>query len=414
MPENDERNSTPAENDFAALFAASEAAGAQRQQITVGELVRGRVMAIGQATAFVAIGGKGEATIDLAEFRDPASGALTLAIGDQLEATVLDDGSESGAIVLKRTLGRGGHIPAELEQAMAHRIPIEGLVTGENKGGFEVQIGGVHAFCPGSQIDRRRPGERVPAAQYIGQRFLFRVNKIESGGRNVVVSRRELLEEDAAVQAAQTWEKLHVGAVVQGTVTNIREFGAFVDLGGVEGLIHISELGYGRVNHPSEVLQVGQVVEAQVLKIEEAGTGRRQVGLSMKALAADPWSTARERFPVGTTVRGTVRRVEAFGAFVEITPGLDGLAHISKLTLDRRLSHARQAVNVGEEVEVTVLAVDPEKRRVSLSMVEHAREARDAAVAAERAEEHATVAQANQRQTLGTFADLLAASKKTS
>jgi small subunit ribosomal protein S1 len=414
MPENDEENSTPAENDFAAMFAASEADGAQRQQITVGELVRGRVMAIGQATAFVAIGGKGEATIDLAEFRDPASGALTLAIGDQLEATVLDDGSESGAIVLKRTLGRGGHIPAELEQAMAHRIPIEGLVTGENKGGFEVQIGGVHAFCPGSQIDRRRPGERVPAAQYIGQRFLFRVNKIESGGRNVVVSRRELLEEDAAVQAAQTWEKLHVGAVVQGTVTNIREFGAFVDLGGVEGLIHISELGYGRVNHPSEVLQVGQVVEAQVLKIEEAGTGRRQVGLSMKALAADPWSTARERFPVGTTVRGTVRRVEAFGAFVEITPGLDGLAHISKLTLDRRLSHARQAVNVGQEVEVTVLAVDPEKRRVSLSMIEHAREARDAAVAAERAEEHATVAQANQRQTLGTFADLLAASKKTS
>jgi small subunit ribosomal protein S1 len=414
MPENDERNSTSAENDFAALFAASEAAGAQRQQITVGELVRGRVMAIGQATAFVAIGGKGEATIDLAEFRDPASGALTLAIGDQLEATVLDDGSESGAIVLKRTLGRGGHIPAELEQAMAHRIPIEGLVTGENKGGFEVQIGGVHAFCPGSQIDRRRPGERVPAAQYIGQRFLFRVNKIESGGRNVVVSRRELLEEDAAVQAAQTWEKLHVGAVVQGTVTNIREFGAFVDLGGVEGLIHISELGYGRVNHPSEVLQVGQVVESQVLKIEEAGTGRRQVGLSMKALAADPWSTVRERFPVGTTVRGTVRRVEAFGAFVEITPGLDGLAHISKLTLDRRLSHARQAVNVGQEVEVTVLAVDPEKRRISLSMIEHAREARDAAVAAERAEEHATVAQANQRQNLGTFADLLAASKKTS
>lgn len=414
MPENDEENSTPAENDFAAMFAASEADGAQRQQITVGELVRGRVMAIGQATAFVAIGGKGEATIDLAEFRDPASGALTLAIGDQLEATVLDDGSESGAIVLKRTLGRGGHIPAELEQAMAHRIPIEGLVTGENKGGFEVQIGGVHAFCPGSQIDRRRPGERVPAAQYIGQRFLFRVNKIESGGRNVVVSRRELLEEDAAVQAAQTWEKLHVGAVVQGTVTNIREFGAFVDLGGVEGLIHISELGYGRVNHPSEVLQVGQVVEAQVLKIEEAGTGRRQVGLSMKALAADPWSTVRERFPVGTTVRGTVRRVEAFGAFVEITPGLDGLAHISKLTLDRRLSHARQAVNVGQEVEVTVLAVDPEKRRISLSMIEHAREARDAAGAAERAEEHATVAQANQRQNLGTFADLLAASKKTS
>jgi len=195
------------------------------------------------------------------------------------------------------TLGRGGHLPAELEQAMAHRIPIEGLVTGENKGGFEVQIGGVRAFCPGSQIDRRRPGERVPAAEYIGQRFRFRVTRIDAGGRNVVVSRRELLEEEAEAQAAQTWETLRVGATMRGTVTNIRDFGAFVDLGGIEGLIHISELGYGRVNHPSDVLQVGQPVEVHVLKVEEPQPGRRQIGLSLKALAADPWSTARAHFP---------------------------------------------------------------------------------------------------------------------
>jgi small subunit ribosomal protein S1 len=267
MPDSDDRNPTAPEDDFAALLAASEATEAQQKKIAVGEVVRGRVIAVGQTAAFVAIGGKDEATIDLAEFRDPASGTLTLAVGDQLEATVIDDGQRSGAVVLKRTLGRGGHLPAELEQAMEHRIPVEGLVAAENKGGFDVQIGAVRAFCPGSQIDRRRPGERVPAAQYIGQRFLFRVTKIESGGRNIVVSRRELLEEEAAVLAAQTWEKLHVGAVVQGTVTGIRDFGAFVDLGGVEGLIHVSELGYGRVKHPSEVLQVGQGVEAQVLKI---------------------------------------------------------------------------------------------------------------------------------------------------
>lgn len=414
MPDNDNQSSTTPENDFAALFAASEAGGAQRQQIAVGEVVRGRVMAIGQAAAFVAIGGKGEATIDLAEFRDATSGQVTLAVGDLIEATVVDDGNRSGVVALKRTLGRGGHLPAELEQAQAHGIPIEGLVTGENKAGFDVQIGTVRAFCPGSQIDRRRPGERVPAAEYIGQRFLFRVAKIEAGGRNVVVSRRELLEEEAAVQAAQTWEKLHVGAVVQGKVTNIRDFGAFVDLGGVEGLIHVSELGYARVNHPSDVLEVGQVVDAQVVKVEEAGTGRRQVGLSMKALAADPWATVRERLPIGTTVPGKVRRLEAFGAFVEIAPGLDGLVHISKIVLDRRLSHARQALSLGQEVEVTVLAVDPAQRRVSLSMVERAREVRDAGVAAERAEEQASVAQTNQRRTLGTFADLLAASKKKS
>jgi small subunit ribosomal protein S1 len=412
MPDSDDRNPTAPEDDFAALLAASEATEAQQKKIAVGEVVRGRVIAVGQTAAFVAIGGKGEATIDLAEFRDPASGALTLAVGDELEATVVDDGQRSGAVVLKRTLGRGGHLPAELEQAMEHRIPVEGLVTGENKGGFDVQIGAVRAFCPGSQIDRRRPGERAPAAQYIGQRFLFRLTKIESGGRNIVVSRRELLEEEAAALAAQTWEKLQVGAVVQGTITNIRDFGAFVDLGGVEGLIHVSELGYGRVEHPSEVLQVGQVVEAQVLKIEEGQTGRRQVALSLKALAVDPWTTAKERFPVGATVRGVVRRLEAFGAFVEITQGLDGLVHISKLALDRRLSHARQAVSLGQEVEVTVLAVDPEARRISLSMIEHARETRDAALAAERVDEQARAEEMNQRRTLGTFADLLAASKK--
>jgi small subunit ribosomal protein S1 len=414
MPGDDEQNPTPPDDDFAALFAASEATEGQRQKITVGDAVRGRVIAIGQATAFVAIGGKGEATIDLAEFRDPSTGELTLAVGDQLEATVVDDGSGSGTVVLKRTLGRGGHLPAELEQAMAHGIPIEGLVSGENKGGFEVQIGGVRAFCPGSQIDLRRSGERAPASQYIGQRFRFRVTKIDAGGRNVVVSRRELLEEEAAAQAAQTWEALHVGAVVQGRVTNLLDFGAFVDLGGVEGLIHISELGYGRVNHPSDVLQLGQMLEVQVLKVEEPQPGRRQVGLSLNALAADPWTSVRERFPAGATVRGTVRRLEAFGAFVEIAPGVDGLVHVSKLALDRRIAHPRQVVSIGQEVEVTVLAVDAEKRRISLSMVEQAREARDAGRVAERSEEQSAIAQTNERKSLGSFADLLAASKRKS
>lgn len=412
MPENEEKNTTAPENDFATLFAASEAGASRRQQIAVGDVVRGRVMAVGQTTAFVAIGGKGEASIDLAEFRDASSGQPMLAVGDLLEATVVDDGSQSGVVNLKRTLGRGGHVPAELEQAHAHNIPVEGVVSGENKGGFDVQIGAVRAFCPGSQIDRRRPGERVPGTQYVGQRYLFRVTKIESGGRNVVVSRRELLEEEAAAQAVQTWETLQVGAVVQGRVTNLRDFGAFVDLGGVEGLIHVSELGYGRVNHPSDVLEVGQLLEVQVLKIEGAETARRRVGLSLKALAADPWSTANERFPVGAAVRGTVRRVEAFGAFVEIAPGLDGLAHVSKLALDRRVSHARQVVSIGQEVDVTVLGVDLEKHRISLSLIENARQARDAALAGERAEEQATVAQTNQGRTLGTFAELLAASPK--
>jgi small subunit ribosomal protein S1 len=408
---NDEINAPDARaDDFAALFAASETA-AGGLGVAVGELISGRVVAIGRTTAFVTVGAKGEAEIDLAEFRDPITGALTLAVGDRIEGTVVDDGRTSGSIVLKQTLGRGAHLPAELEQALQHGIAVEGVVTGENKGGFEVQIGGARAFCPGSQIDLRR-GERRPAAQYIGQRLRFRVTRIEAGGRNVVVSRRQLLEQEASEHAAETWSRLELGAVVSGTVTSVRDFGAFVDVGGVEALIHITELGYGRVTHPSDVLSEGQVVEAQVIKLEVPAEGARgQVALSLKALARDPWETVAEKFPVGTTVRGTVRRLEAFGAFVEIAPGCDGLVHVSKLALDRRISHPRQVVSPGDEVEVTVLAVDPTQRRLSLSMIESVRAAQEAAQTRDRADEQAMLAKENTARSLGTFADLLAGSK---
>ena len=392
---------------FAALLAASEAQPAQ--QLSAGKVVRGRVIAVGTGSAFVEIGGKGEAIIDVAEFRDPDSGEILLAVGDQIEATVVDDGRTSGSVVLKRTLGRGGHVPGELEQALAHGIAVEGVVTGENKGGFDVQIGAVRAFCPGSQIDRRR-GD---AAGYVGQRLRFRVTKIESGGRNIVVSRRALLEEEAAQQAAETWERVQVGAILQGRVSSVQEFGAFVDLGEVEGLIHVSELGHSRVSHPSEVLKPGQLVEVKVLKVEpgESG-GRARIGLSMRALAPDPWATARQQFPIGTTLPGIVRRLESFGAFVEIAPGVDGLVHVSKLTLDRRIAHPRQVVSVGDRVEVTVLTVDDAQRRIGLSMVEQARRQRDAQDATARSEEQAVLGEMNERRSLGTFADLLQASKR--
>jgi len=397
--------------DFAALLEASESiAGDVR--IAVGDLISGQVVAIGRNSAFVTVGAKGEAEIDLAEFRDPTTGELGLEVGDLVEATVIDDGSNSGSIVLKQTLGRGVHLPAELEQALEHGIAVEGVVTGENKGGFDVQIGGVHAFCPGSQIDLRRGARRAPA-DYLGQRLRFAVIKIEAGGRNVVVSRRQVLQEEANRLAAETWERLVVGAVVSGTVTSVQDFGAFVDIGGVEGLIHITELGYGRVEHPSDVVREGQEVETQVIKIDppEHTHGRGQVGLSLKALAADPWDTVLESFPVGSTVRGTVRRLEAFGAFVEITPGFDGLVHVSKMVFDRRISHPRQAVSPGDEVEVTVVAVDAKRRRVSLSMIDKARAAQDAATARDHADEQAILTEQNKPRSLGTFADLLAASK---
>lgn len=405
------------EEDFASLFAASEAEQTHRPRIEVGDVVQGRVIVVGQNSAFVGIGGKDEAVIDLEEFRDPQTGEVAVAVGDSVEATVVDDGQRSGSIVLKRSLGRGGHLPSELEQALAHRLPVDGLVAGENKGGFDIQLGAVRAFCPWSQIDLRRSPERPPASRYIGQRFQFYVTKIESGGRNIVVSRRELLQEQASAMAAETWDKLQVGAVLSGSVTSLRDFGAFVDLGGVEGLVHISEMGYGRIKHPSEVLSVGDTVQVQVIKVDapataEGAPARRQVGLSMKALATDPWTTATERFPVGTTMTGTVRRVEAFGAFVELASGLEGLVHVSKLALDRRIAHARQVVSVGQEVEVTVLSVDPAQRRISLSLVEQARQARDAAQVQDRQDQQVVIDQTNQRKSFGSFADLLAVSKK--
>jgi small subunit ribosomal protein S1 len=397
------------DEDFASLLAASEQPNRRERPIKAGDVVRGRVIAVGASTAFVAVGGKAEAGIDVNEFRDPKTGELELKEGDEIEATVVDDGSRSGSIVLKRVAGRGGHVPGELEQAFANGIPVEGLVAGENKGGFDVQLGSVRAFCPASQIDRRR-GE---AAQYLGQRLRFRITKLEAGGRNVVVSRRQLLEEEAAAQAATTWAELREGAVVTGTVMSLREFGAFVDLGGVEGLIHVSELGHVRVTHPAEVLQVGQRVEAKIVKLERGtGAGQGRIGLSLRALAPDPWDTVRERFPVGTTVRGTVRRLEQFGAFVELTPGIDGLVHVSRMVLDRRISHPRQVVSIDDEVEVTIVEIDPGKRRIGLSMVESAKRAKDAAETEERRDTEAHLAKPGEEQALGKFADLLAKSRR--
>ena len=395
--------------DFAALFAESEESGKGRRRVRAGDLARGRVVAIGAQSAFVTIGAKAEAVIDLAEFRDPDTGEVRLAVGDQIEATVTDDGSRSGSIVLKRIFGRGGHVPGELEQALEHGIAVEGVVTGQNKGGFDVQIAGQRAFCPAGQIDVRRSDP----AQYVGQRLSFRVTKIESGGRNIVVSRRQLLEEEAAAKASETWQRLELGAVVRGTVTSLREFGAFVDIGGVEGLVHVSELGYARVENPADVLEIGQAVEAQVVKLEpDPAGGRGRIGLSLRALAPDPWQSAAERFPAGTTAKGTVRRLEPFGAFVEIAPGLEGLVHVSRIALDRRVSHPRQVVAIGDEVDVTVVEVDAEKRRISLSMVESVRRARDATELAENRETSDLLARSKEAKSLGTLADLLAESKK--
>jgi small subunit ribosomal protein S1 len=196
-------------------------------------------------------------------------------------------------------------------------------------------------------------------------------------------------------------------------VSSVRDFGAFVDLGGVEGLIHVSELGHTRVATPHDLVQVDQPVTVKVVSVEAADeSGRSRIGLSLRALAPDPWLTVGERFAAGSTVRGIVRRLEPFGAFVEIAPGVDGLVHVSKLALDRRISHPRQVVSIGDAVDVTIVAIDGEQRRISLSMVEEIKRARDAEDTAARGAEQTALDQLNQNRSLGTLADLLAASKR--
>jgi len=393
------------EEDFATLFAQSEAKGGKRQKIEVGQLVRGRVVAVGNHTAFVEIGAKGEAQLDLSEYRDPRGPNVVLAEGDTVEATVSDDGSTSGTIILKQTFGRGGHVPGEIHQAFDIGAPIEGLVTGENKGGFDIQLAGARAFCPRSQIDRKR-GD-LNAVDYLNRRFSFRISRIDQASGDIVVSRRALLDDEAAKLAATTWLSIEEGAVLNGTVTNLQPFGAFVDLGGVEGLIHVSQLRHGRVGHPSDVLNIGDRVDVRVVKIQERLDGKRQIGLSLKDLATDPWTAAATTFPPGLTIVGRVRRLEPFGAFVEVAPGIEGLIHISKITLDRRLSHARQVLEIDQEIEVTVLSTDPGQRRMSLSLVENEREQRNSGEARERAEAQAVLEEQNRPQSLGQFASLL-------
>lgn len=403
------------DEDFAALFEASlseKKPGKPKRAAAAGDLIQCKIIAVGASSVFVAVGDKAEGTIDIAEFRDPATGEIRVAVGDTVQATIVDDGGASGSAVLTRMLGRGGHASAELQQASDLGVPVEGLVKAETKGGFEVLFGAVRAFCPGSQIDLRR-GERVPASEYIGKRFPFRITKMENEGRNVVVSRRVLLEEAAAEEAARTWENIRVGAALDGVVRSIRDFGAFVDLGGVDGMVHISELGYTRVKHPGEVLAVGQKVRVQVLKVGEPDKdGRRQIGLSIRALAEDPWSSLAKTMPVGTTVAGVVRRVEPYGAFVEVMPGVEGLVHISKITAERRLQHARQGVDVGQDVQVTVVGFDPAQRRLSLSMVEEATRAREAEAAEDRRDQQQAMSEQRRGASLGTFADLLEAARK--
>ena len=340
---------------------------AKQGEPKVGDMVRGTIVSIGEDVAFIDLGGKTEGRMEVAALRNP-EGEITAAVGDVVEAAVTGKDADSGYLILGSQHGHKYHGLEEVRHAYSQGLPVSGQVTGAVKGGVEVLIGGLRAFCPGSQIDIRFVED---LSEFVGQKLDFRVTKIEGGRRpNLVVSRRAILEDEQRLRADQTRASLKEGAVLPGIVTTLKDYGAFVDIGGIEGMIHISELAFGHIKHPSEVLHAGQAVEVAVLRIDPAtdGKGRAKIALSIRALSRDPWADAVESFPVGAQVRGTVSRLQPFGAFIELAAGLDGLVHISELGAGRRINHPSEVLNIGDSVEATVLGVDLERRRISLTL----------------------------------------------
>ncbi len=393
--------------DFASLFGEFE-----KQQATTGnkeprtgDRVSGIVVSIQSDNIYVDLGSKTEGIVEREELTDD-EGKLTVKVGDSIEIVVSGKDESSGTLMLGSQHARRMHGIEGLQQAYDDQTPVEGHVTGTIKGGLEVAMSSVRAFCPASQIDINYVED---LETFVGERLAFRITKIEGGRHpNLVVSRRALLEEEQQALATETRAHLEVGAVMSGRVSSLKEFGAFIDLGGVEGMVHISELAFGRVEHPQDILSVGQEVEVSVLKIEKTDNPRHpeRIALSIRALARDPWRDVLTDYPVGAQVQGTVSRVQPFGAFIELASGVDGLVHISELGAGRRISHPQEVVSVGDRVQARVLSVDMEKHRIGLSL-DKKYEAEESARPEVKVADYA-----KPEQGFGTLGDLLKESMK--
>lgn len=370
VPRSSVSDEVPESESFAEMFEAQSKEGGVpgRRSVRVGEKVTGTIFQLGADTAFVSLEGvKSEAMIELRELKDD-EGVLRFGVNDTIEAHVIEVGARG--VLLSRAITKGNASMAMLGEARASGMPVEGLVLSVNKGGVEVAIGDVRAFCPISQLDVRYV-EKPDA--FVGEKLQFRVMEVRD--RNVVLSRRALLEEEQRKQAAQVRAQLSVGKVVKGKVVSVRDFGVFVDLGGVEGLIPVSELAHQRVGHPSEVVKVGDEVEAEVLRLEppqpnspDKAKQKERITLSLRARQEDPWKAAAAQLKEGDRLQGKVVRLQPFGAFVELRPGVDGLVHISALS-ERRIAHPRDVVQVGEQIWVAIEKLDPAEKRIALRRI---------------------------------------------
>ena len=323
------------------------------------QVIEGKVVAISELGVFVDIGAKNEGLIPAQEFSDNGAAPLP-GIGETVPVEKLDEKKE-GYVVLSYQRPRRRAMWKKIEESFREKRPIEGAVVDLIKGGLVVDIG-ARAFLPASQVDLK-PQSNLES--FKGQPITVRVIKMNRKRGNVVVSRRVLLEEENEAKRKQVMDSLKEGQVLTGRVKNITDYGVFVDLGGVDGLLHITDLSWGRLKHPSEAVAVGQELEVQVLRFDNE---KGRVSLGRKQLAPDPWATAAERFPVGTRIQGRVAGITDYGAFVELADGVEGLVHISEMSWSKRLKHPSKVVNQGDAVEVVVLDIKPEQRRISLGL----------------------------------------------
>jgi small subunit ribosomal protein S1 len=346
------------EESFAALFAES----IKKEDIKEGEIVHGRVIQVTKDYVVVDIGYKSEGQVALAEFLD-AGGNVTVKEGDPVDVYLESRENDNGLCVLSKEKADRLKVWDEISAACERDELIEGTIAARVKGGLSVGIkGGVKAFLPGSQVDLR-PVRNLDA--FIGKSYKFKVIKFNKKRGNIVLSRRVLLEKERAELKEQTLEKLTEGQIVEGIVKNLTEYGAFIDLGGIDGLLHITDMSWGRVNHPSELFQVGDHVRVKVLKFNSE---TERVSLGLKQITEDPWLHASDRYLPGTVVKGKVVSLKDYGAFIELEEGIEGLVHISEMSWTRRVKHPSKMVAVGDTVEAVVLDIDVKNNRISLGM----------------------------------------------
>ncbi|MBK5928539.1 30S ribosomal protein S1 [Rhodobaculum claviforme] len=326
-----------------------------------GSVVKGRVIAVEAGQAIIDVGYKMEGRVDLKEFANPGE-APNVNVGDEVEVYLDRVENARGEAVISRDKARREAAWDRLEKAYADENRVEGAIFGRVKGGFTVDLGGAVAFLPGSQVDVRPVRDAGPL---MGLKQPFQILKMDRRRGNIVVSRRAILEESRAEQRAEVIGKLNEGDAVDGVVKNITEYGAFVDLGGVDGLLHVTDMAWRRVNHPSEIVTIGETVKVQIIKINK---DTHRISLGMKQLQADPWDSVALNFPMGSTHKGRVTNITDYGAFVELEPGVEGLVHVSEMSWTKKNVHPGKIVSTSQEVEVMVLEIDTAKRRVSLGL----------------------------------------------